>query len=374
MWLWGMARGGADVSSSLWQMQRVVYLPLFFILFEIALRGPSDRKALGKVVVAAACIKALLAIYLRATLTPPAGATTLDYATTHADSMLFACAFCLVVTLLVQRFDARHALLGALVLPLLLAGMVANHRRVVWVELAAGLATLHALSPWTRAKRAIARAAAVAVPIVMIYAAVGWGHSTGIFAPVGVVRSVVDSSADASTAWRDWENYDLFFTLRQNPLLGTGYGHGYVEIVKLPDISQAYELYRFIPHNSILGLFTYGGLVGFAALWSMLVVGLFLTARAASFSTAPIDRAAAIAATSAIVVYLVHCYGDMGLGTWTSVFTVAPAFAVGSRLAVATGAWPRRHRVAPRDPVITIAAAPATRSPRVLPTTPEVSS
>ena len=29
----------------------------------------------------------------------------------------------------------------------------------------------------------------------------------------------------------------------------------------------------------------------------------------------------------------------MGLGTWISVFTVAPAFALASKLAVETGAW-----------------------------------
>src|SRR5262249_17895759 len=90
VWAWGMAQGGADVASALWQVQRVVYLPLWYLLFELALRGGADREALGKVVIAAACVKAALAVYLRATLQPPAGAATLDYATTHADSMLFA--------------------------------------------------------------------------------------------------------------------------------------------------------------------------------------------------------------------------------------------------------------------------------------------
>ena len=57
---------------------------------------------------------------------------------------------------------------------------------------------------------------------------------------------------------------------------------------------------------------------------------------------------------SIIVVYLVYCYGDLGLGTWTSVFTVAPAFAIASKLAVTTGAWPSR------------ASAPVTRAQPVV--------
>jgi hypothetical protein len=52
----------------------------------------------------------------------------------------------------------------------------------------------------------------------------------------------------------------------------------------------------------------------------------------------------ALTTVSILVVYLVYCYGDLGLGTWTSVFTVAPALAIASKLAVATGAWPSAAR------------------------------
>jgi O-antigen ligase len=237
--------------------------------------------------------------------------------------------------------------------------MIANHRRVVWVELLAGLAVVYALSPWTPGKRAIARAVVIALPFVALYAAAGWSSEGGIFAPVQVMRSVIDSKADASTEWRDWENYDLFYTLRQGPLLGTGYGHGYVEVVQLPAISQAYALYRFIPHNSILGLLAYGGVVGFFALWSTLIVGVFLAARVARCAERPSESAAAIAAGAMIVVYEVHCYGDMALGTWTSVFTVAPALAAIAQLAVATGAWPRLPRLVPEAPTVVVDIGPA---------------
>jgi hypothetical protein len=56
------------------------------------------------------------------------------------------------------------------------------------------------------------------------------------------------------------------------------------------------------------------------------------------------DRTVALTAVSTLVVYLVYCYGDLGLGTWTSVFTVAPALAFASRVAVTTGAWPSGAR------------------------------
>ena len=295
----------------------------------------------------AACLKAMLAIYIRATVPPPPGEETLQYATTHADSMLFAVAFCSVLALLVHRRGGRRVLLIAAVLPLLIAGMVANGRRLAWVELAAGVATVVALTPWSAAKRAVLRGAIMASPLAIAYAVVGWGSGAGIFRPVHTLRSVVDSKSDPSTMWRDLENYDLFYTLRQTPVLGTGYGHGYVEVVSLPDVSSSYALYRFLPHNAILGLWAYGGLVGFTMLWAILVVGVFLAVRAYRHAVTAGDRTVAVTAVSVVVVYLAYCFGDLGLGTWTSVFTVAPALAIASKLAVATGAWPSLARLLP---------------------------
>jgi O-antigen ligase len=344
MWLWGIARGGADFASSLWQVQRVGYLPIFFFLFAVALRGAKDRAALAKVLILAACIRAALAVYVRETVVPPAGQPALEYATTHPDSMLFAGAVCLVVALLFERFDRKRVLFAAIVLPILVAGMIANTRRIVWVDLAVGMFALYSLTPWTRARRAVTRAVIVASPVVLLYIAVGWSASSETFAPVEIARSVVDSDVNRSTEWRDWENYDLVYTLRQNPLVGAGYGHGYIELVKLPDISQVYKLYRYVPHNSILGLWAYGGIVGFAALWSIYSVAIFFAARVYRRARDSGDRVAALASTGYIVVYLAHCYGDMALGSWTSVFTVAPALAVIGQLAVATGVWSDREK------------------------------
>ena len=337
-WVYGVLRGGADVSSSLWQVERVVYLPVLFFVFQSAIR-PRDTPALAKVLVGAACLKALVALWVRSHVAPPPGQTELAYATTHPDSMLFAGAACVLVALHVEHRDRKHKLLALLALPLIVAGMIANERRIVWVELAAGLLVIAALTPPSRAKLFALRAAIVASPTAILYVALGWSSGSRWFGPVHTIRTLVDSDTDGSTNWRDWENYDLVYTLRQHPLFGVGYGHGYDEYVKLPDVSTQYSLERFAPHNSILGLWAYGGIVGFTALWMVLVAGLFFGARAYRKASRRRDRAAILGATVAIVVYLVHCYGDLGLGTWVGVFTVAPALAVVGQLAVATGAW-----------------------------------
>jgi hypothetical protein len=99
-------------------------------------------------------------------------------------------------------------------------------------------------------------------------------------------------------------------------------------------------------------------------LWTMLVVGIFFAVRSATHAEGALERATAVSAAASIVVYLVHCYGDMGLGTWTSVFTVAPALAITSQLAVATGGWATATRVPPGPVVVPVVRAQTTLARR----------
>jgi cell division protein FtsW (lipid II flippase) len=94
----------------------------------------------------------------------------------------------------------------------------------------------------------------------------------------------------------------------------------------------------------VLGLLAFSGAIGFAGMWLFLALGVFFAVRSYRFSTTPRQRTTALVAVGILVTYLVHCYGDMGLGTWASVFTVAPALALVAKQAVATGAWPLRRR------------------------------
>lgn len=341
MWGWGMLGGGFSFSNSLWQIFRLVYLPAVFLLFCAALRGPVDGRALGIALIAAALLRACVAIYVRH-LFPDTEAVA--HATTHADSMLFANAFALLLILFFERPDRRHLGLLALTLPVLTLGIVANNRRLAWVELGVCLLVLYVITPMTRLKRRFAQAIVLMIPVLLVYVAAGWNQQSGIFAPVRTLRSVVDSKADTSTMWRDLENYNLYFTIRNNPVVGMGLGHEYVEAIHLPDISSGYSLYRYAPHNSILGLFAYTGAAGFAAIWMILPLGIFFAVRCYRRAESPRDRIAALTCISVLVTYILHCYGDMGLGTFTSVFTVGAALALIAKQAVATGAWALRPR------------------------------
>ncbi len=345
-YLSGWLRGG-DTSMGLWQVDRVIYLPVVFILFHWGLRGQRDYAGLGKVLLIAACVRSLVAMYVQATVEgapDETGDTSLPYATSHHDSMLFAAAFVLLASLLLQRSGKWAVKLALLTFPILIGGMIANSRRMVWVQIILVFATLYLATPVNAMKRKVKRFTLYSSPLIVAYIAAGWSSSAGIFAPVKTIRSVVDSESDHSTLWRDIENYNLAVTIKQNPVFGTGYGHPFWEVIPLPAVG--YPLEPFIPHNSVLGLWCYTGYIGFTAMTLLWVASVYFAMRAYHHTTEALDRTAALVSLGAILVYWVQCYGDMGLGAWTGVFTVAPAIAIAGKLSVSTGAWSAKRKSA----------------------------
>ena len=162
-------------------------------------------------------------------------AQKLPYATAHADSLLFADACLVLIALLLERVKIKAW--AAFLLPLFAIGMISNNRRLVWVQVIAVLLTVFIVSKDNPVKRFIRRFLVVAAPIVAIYVLAGWNSMAGMtFKPVRILRSVVDAKSDGSSFWRELENFNLIVTLRNNPILGTGYGHPYPEYVAMPAV------------------------------------------------------------------------------------------------------------------------------------------
>jgi len=331
---WGMITGG-DFKYVLWQLQRTTYMPLMFMFIQTAFPGLQYRKSLARLIVGAACIRAMMAIYVRLKF-PDA-----PYGTTHADSMLFATASCIILILFIEKQDRQNMRRCLTFLPLIFWGMLANNRRLAWVEMAETLALVIAFTRWTPFKLKVLRGVIYAAPFFTVYCIVGWGSGSGLFKPVAMIRSVVDSKTDSSSAWRDSENFNLAATMADHPLIGSGFGHPFGLYVPT---SEVYELERYVPHNSVLGLWAFTGYVGFSLLWMLLGIGVYLAIRTYRVATDPMDRATALSAFSAIVIYMLHCYGDMGMGTWASLYLVPVALTVAGKLAVALGAWPSGTR------------------------------
>jgi hypothetical protein len=333
----GMIRGGS-FRFALWQISKHFYLPIIYLLMAEAMRGVADLVTLGRVLLGAGIFRAAEAMIIRR-MFPSADA--LPHATTHHDSVLFAVCVCILLAILLERPTRRTLKIAAVLAPAYLGGMFANHRRLVWVEVGATIAFFLLISRMGKTKRFVLRASVAALIPGLLYVAAGWNSGGGrLFGPVRTIRSVFDAKINASTRWREWENYDLVATFIDSPLTGSGFGHPYKEVVALPDVTKVYPLEPYVPHNSVLGLWAFGGLVGFALLWMIYPVGVFFTVRAYRWARTPVERIAALAAAATQICYLMQAYGDLGFGTWGPVFSLAMAYAIVGKICVANGAWP----------------------------------
>lgn len=348
---WGLASGG-DVEMV--KLQSQVYLPMLATAFVLgpSLRGDRDYRAIAKVIIAAASCKAAMALWARHVMpaaVPDKWGSMLEveYATSHGDSLLFVAASLILLVPLYFELTRRRLMWAALLMPLILAGMIANDRRLVWVELAIGLAMLPLANPTERMTRRLLRLGVLMSPLLVAYVAVGWFSASRVFGPVKTLRSVLsttrsDGSIDRSTLFRDVENYNLVYTFRLNPIVGSGLGHPFTPKAQNDDLSFFKE-YPYLPHNSVLGLMAFTGGVGAAGILLPMLVALYLSSRVQRLATDRRMKMAAAIATGNMIAYVMHLFGDIGFTEPTAIFTVAVSLAVAAQMAVASGGW----RVAP---------------------------
>jgi hypothetical protein len=339
----GFVRGG-DVQMAKIQVQSFVMTLLLAYLLGVGLRGIRDYKMVGRLVLAAACSKALMAIWVYKQIIPKMAANP-EVATTHGDSMLFTTATIMLLSRFYEHPTRRNAFFCLGFVPLLAYAMVANNRRLAWVELAASVLALYMVSRRTPLKRFITQSVLIAVPVLLVYVTAGWNSKAKIFSPVKIFRSVGDGQVDGSTLYRDLENFNLIQMLKENPIIGSGFGHPYKIVVTMPDISFFKE-WRYMPHNSVLGLWAFTGWIGFTCISVAAIVTVFLAARAYQASRTHGERAAAFTALATVLIYYVQCWGDIGFSERNGIFLVGPAIAVATRLAVSTGAWGSLRRAA----------------------------
>lgn len=360
--LWGFLNGG-DLRMAYFQLASLlrmfVLVPIFFALF----RTRRDMESLAKVVVAAAIYRAVACILCFHLFVKKGGMGAWpEYVTDHHDSVLWVTVLLGLLVWLALRFNVRTALKFALVAPLLVLAIYYNDRRLAWLELAGGLALSYLITPRVQLRR-LNRMALLAAPAIAVYVFVGWHSQSALFVPVAKVRSAMAGGEENdSNRARELENAGLVLTLQGNRLLGTGLGQRFEEVsdVYSAGMESDFTSYRYLPHNSVLGLVAFTGLLGFPLAWVFLSVGAFLAARARAFARHPSEQLLATVTFCVPLIYGLQAFGDMGLQSHKANLLLACALAGAARLAVLTGAWPLRRSAGRRG---SAASGSGTRPP-----------
>ena len=343
---WGASRGG-DVRFSMLQFRPMLATSLMGLLFAASFRTRREVKLVLGGFLVVACVRCGVGLWywwtiLRLGFFGRDGGGDGTYVTTHSDSVISGIAIVTAALALVLKPSVRTFLVAAVVLPVVGFGVHVNNRRLAIVMIVLSLVVVYLLGD-PRVRRAAHRCAIVLAPVVLLYVAAGWSSGAGWAKPVQTLKSVAQSSDDSAKT-RDIENYNLVQTMKQRVLLGAGFGHEYDEQVVAYDISHVFEAYRYVPHNSLLGLYAAGGALGFTAFWSFTVVGVFLAVRGARRASTALDRLACLVAVAAVVQYGVAAWGDMGLQSWMAALVLSSSLGLAAQIATRTGAWPGPSR------------------------------
>ena len=337
--LYGWLRGGGAWEAS-WQ----TYLPLSGVLFAFAIaaafRTPEHYALLAKMLFVAAAYRAVMCwcfyfIYVRGMrIEPP------EYITSHDDTVLWVVCMLILALYAIETPNLAARFKSFLFFALLFGAVLFNQRRLAWVSLAMGLALMFVLLRPGRAKRRATRVLVFALPIVLVYVTIGWGRPERIFRPVQSFATV-STEEDTSTKARNMENLGLIATSNQSSLfMGTGWGHPYVEVSSKYSIATVFKDWAYFPHNSILGILGYTGVLGFFAYWLAFPTAMYLNARVARYATTPLARHAGVIGAVQLVVCANQYYGDMGIVYPRAVYMLSLSYALALRLPILAGAWP----------------------------------
>lgn len=339
--VYGAARGG-DVMQMRLQLHGHVMTMVTSVLFVGVYRRVEDFVTLGKIIVAAALFRCGMAVaFLQAVVRP--NGISVDCVLDHGDTVTFALALVMVLVHALHQRKTRTTLVSLAISLVLLWVIQVNNRRLAWVSLIACAMIVYFLTREVAARRRLHRALGVVLPLLSVYAIVGWGRPERIFKPLLALQQMGGATKDLSTESRNLENLGLATTLKTEPLLGTGFGHEYIEISDVLAPKDVFPMYKYDPHNSVLGLAAFMGLIGFYLAWLVYPMIAYYAARAYRFAKTNHEKTVTLCALSAVAIQVNQMFGDIGIGAYQSLVIVPIAMAAASRLAMSTGAM----RVAP---------------------------
>jgi hypothetical protein len=245
------------------------------------------------------------------------GPYRLEAVTAHEDVVFFDLAITLVLVLIALRLRGKlfYAILA--LQPVILTAELLTQRRVAFAALAVAIVVVALMSALER-PRLTAAVAAVAVLAFGVYAVTFWDRQGPLAEPVRVIRDVVDpysvSDRDRlSNVWRDLENANIAYTVRQLPLTGVGLGREYLFQVEPPPLAASFTYWRYMTHNAVLWMWLKAGPFGAFALWflvaQVIIKGLALYRRLDD----PFLRAAAAVPVLLTVSQVVFSAVDLGL-------------------------------------------------------------
>jgi O-antigen ligase len=248
-----------------------------------------------------------------------------DYQLTAAYDLAFAhedALFCAVaVIMLLSRLVWTRSLLGewksVLLMVLPLAALLVMRRRAGMVALDAGLILLCLvlLKDNVRMFLIVVPLALVGVGLLLMLT---WNEpgGTGQFArsiqTISGQETATASRDNSSDNYRAFEQKNVEINIKSQPLTGLGFGRPYAFYLPLNDLSF-WQLWRYVPHNTVLWVWMKAGLFAFAALLALFAVALTRAMQLTNGMRADSLKPLAFGFGAAVLMFVLYSWVDLGL-------------------------------------------------------------
>lgn len=269
----------------------------------------------------------------------------LDAVSSHEDVVFWGVPVALTMVAIV--LGIRNRLVYALFAtqPIILIAEIVSNRRVGLIALGVILVAMTLLLCFSHPRRA-ATLAALGSIVVVSYAAIFWDADGPVAQPLRALRSIVDTSDlpivdQFSNQWREIENENIAFTIKQLPVTGVGAGQRY--LFEREPSEVPFEYWRYITHNAPLWLWLKAGPFGAFALWFLVARALLLGAAMFRRMSEPSLRLAIALPIALVVSQIVFSSVELGLTYSRNMIVLGVALSVISFAA-------EQHRQATRVP------------------------
>ncbi|HET8840892.1 MAG TPA: O-antigen ligase family protein, partial [Ktedonobacteraceae bacterium] len=284
--VWGVVHGlssGGNLKILVNEVRSFWYLFLGYVLAFNIFRSKVQVRTVFWFIIVCAGIKALEGTYIYFFILHSDLSGNREIMS-HEESFFWTTVLLLIVIFSLHSRYKPQLFTALALTPFIGISLIANNRRAGFVALIIGI-----LVAWLLVFLASPQKRRLLLFILISCSLLGGGYiaafsqSDNAFgAPARSVVSVFrpDPQDISSNVYRDIENFDLEYTVKQNPL-GLGFGKPFLQPQLLPDISSLDPVYLYIPHNTIYWIWMRLGAPGYLALWflfgSVVVRGCIIT-------------------------------------------------------------------------------------------------
>jgi hypothetical protein len=313
--VYGQIRGGSFLSA-LWEVRALFYLCVMYFFVPQIIQTKKQLETLLWFCIGAISIKALQGVVRFIMLGFQFGG--FDELTNSEDPIFFITLFVLLIALTLFGGNEKQRRTLLYLLPVLVLGFFVGQRRASYASFLVTMISFIFLLPKKYSLR-LFKYLGVFIIVFCVYMAFFWNSPSEFGLLAQKIKSMfyVDptktSARDySSNLYREFENYNLSMTIRHSPFLGIGFGNKYEQWLSFWGLEDL-GLLSYIPHNSILWLFSKTGSYGFFTFFFFINTFIFYASSLLKKTDDPYLKAVSVMVILAVINQLVVVFVEMHL-------------------------------------------------------------